>query len=265
MKDTQRYEAGNVLLLEVEHLRAYRGESGELLYRMRTVAAEEEVMNAVLDGHAEPDWFVERWVDGEDGFGEAEKGRGVLVACLVFERADAAERCRRAIAEAIADGVVKLTHVRLREDDAMREEVARHFSEEWAKAHEREMAKVAEAYVEAVKWYGGRILVGWIEKVWFEKVSGVVKDATGLVAHAAVADDVLGRVNVCLGFRSMEYAAMCESALCVSLRIPGRFALPRIDMEDEVPRQMVVAMAKRLAAHDAKDAKAGKAAKKAVG
>ena len=245
-----RYSAANVVLADVDHLRVYRGETDELLYRMRTVEAEEEFMR-LLDGGMEPDWFVERW----------DEGRKVLVACLVFEREGGAKALGEALAAAAKDGTAKC--VRFRDDAAMREAVSEYFSAEWGKAHEREMAKVAEKYDAAVKDFGGRILVGWVENEWFEKVSGVAKDAAGLVAHAAVADDVLGRVNVCLGFRSMEFAAMCESALCASLRVAGRFAAPRIDMADEVPRQMVVAMAKRLAAHDAKAAKVAKSEKKA--
>lgn len=233
-----RYEAGQVVLAEVDHVRAYRGETDELLYRMRTAEAEEEFM-VVLDGLKEPDWFMERW-DGE---------RKVLVACLVFERAEDAGRCAGALAAAVAAGTAKA--VRLRDDEGMRGEVAEWFSAKWAEAHEAEMAKVGKEYEVAVGGYGPRILVGWVGKDSFEGLSALVRDATGLVAHAAVKDEVLGRVNVCLGFRSGESAAKFMCVLAES-GFDARFAVPRADMEDEVPRQMVVAMARRLRAHDAK-------------
>ena len=243
---TPRYSAGNVVLADVDHLRAYRGETDELIYRMRTVEAEEEFMR-LLDGGMEPDWFVERW----DG------GRKVLVACLVFEREEGAKALGEALKRAVADGTAKC--VRFRDDAAMREEVAEYFSAEWGKAHEREMARVAERYAEAVKGYGERILVGWVEKEKLGKFSEFTKVATGIVAHGAVLDDVLGRINMCFGFRSGENAARLLCVLAGS-EFHGCFALPRIDMADEVPRQMVVAMAKRLAAHDAKS-KAAEVAK----
>lgn len=234
----ERYEAGQVVLAEVDHVRAYRGETDELLYRMRSAEAEEEFMG-VLDGLKEPDWFVERW-DGE---------RKVLVACLVFEREEDAGRCAEALAAAVEAGTAKA--VRLRDDEGMRREVAEWFSAKWAEAHEAEMAKVGKEYEVAIGGYGPRILVGWVEKDLFENLSGIVRDATGIVAHAAVKDEVLGRVNVCLGFRSGESAAKFLCVLAES-RFDARFAKPRADMEDEVPRQMVVAMARRLRAHDAK-------------
>ena len=233
-----RYEAGQVVLAEVDHVRAYRGETDELLYRMRTAEAEEEFM-VVLDGLKEPDWFVERW----------DEGKGVLVACLVFERAEDAGRCAKALAAAVEAGAAKA--VRLRDDAAMRGEVAEWFSAKWAEAHEAEMAKVGKEYEVAIEGYGPRILVGWIEKEWFDNLSDIVNGSAGLVAHAAVVDDVLGRVNACLGFKGAEHAAMLESTLCDALHA-SRFFVPRADMEDEVPMQMVVAMARRLRAHDAK-------------
>ena len=237
-KTEQRYCAGQVVLADVDHVRAYRGETDELLYRMRSVEAEEEFMR-LLDGGAEPDWFVERWDDA----------RKTLVACLVFERPEGAAALARLLSDALADGTAK--HVRFLDDAAMREDVAAYFSAEWAKAHEAEMAKVGEEYAGAVKEFGGRIAVGWVPKEGFDGFSSIVKGASGVVAHAAVKDDVLGRVNVCLGFRSGESAAKFMCILAES-GFDARFAVPRADMEDEVPRQMVVAMARRLAAHDAK-------------
>jgi len=236
-----RYDAGQVVLAEVEHVRAYRGETDELLYRMRSAEAEEEFMG-VLDGLKEPDWFVERW-DGE---------RKVLVACLVFERAEDAGRCADALAAAVGAGTAKA--VRLRDDEGMRREVAEWFSAKWAEAHEAEMAKVGKEYEVAIGGYGPRILVGWVEKGWSDNFFDIVNGSAGLVAHAAVVDNVLGRVNVCLGFKGTEHAAMVESTLYDALHA-SRFSVPRADMEDEVPRQMVVAMAKRLKAIDEKDAK----------
>ena len=110
-----RYVAGQVVLADVDHVRAYRGETDELLYRMRSAEAEEEFMR-VLDGLREPDWFVERWDDG----------RKVLVACLVFERDEDARRCEEALAASAEAGESKT--VWSREDSAMREEVAAYFT-----------------------------------------------------------------------------------------------------------------------------------------
>lgn len=233
-----RYEAGQVVLAEVDYVRAYRGETDELLYRMRTTEAEEEFMR-LLDGGAEPDWFVERWDDA----------RKTLVACLVFEKPEGAAALAKLLSDALADGTAK--HVRFLDDAAMREEVARYFSAEWAEAHEREMAKVGKEYEVAVGGYGPRILVGWVGKDLFEGLSALVRGATGIVAHAAVKDEVLGRVNVCLGFMDGEHAAKFQCEL-VGSPVSAWFYVPDSGMEDEVPRQMVVAMARRLAAHDAK-------------
>lgn len=232
-----RYEAGQVVLAEVDHVRVYRGETDDLLYRMRSVGAEEEFMR-LLDGGMEPDWFVERW----------DEVRKVLVACLVYEKAEGAKSLAESLAESLEDGTAKA--VRLRDDAAMREEVARYFSAEWAKAHEAEMAKVGKEYEGAVRELGGRIAVGWVPKEGFDGFSLIVKGASGVVAHAAVKDEVLGRVNVCLGFAGDSAAAFCEGfGAGAGL---GYVCVPRADIEDEVPRQMVVAMARRLRAHDAK-------------
>lgn len=225
------------MLAEVDHVRAYRGETGELLYRMRTAEAEEEFMR-LLDGGAEPDWFVERW----------DEVRKVLVACLVFEKAEGAKSLAKLLSDALADGTAK--HVRFLDDAAMREEVAEWFSAKWAEAHAAEMAKVGEEYAEAVKEFGGRIAVGWVPKEGFDGFSLIVKGVSGVVAHAAVKDEVLGRVNVCLGFDGERAAAFCEGFGAGEGL--GCVCVPRADVEDEVPRQMVVAMARRLRALDAK-------------
>ena len=249
-----RYEAGQVVLADVDHVRAYRGETDELLYRMRSAEAEEEFMR-VLDGLREPDWFVERW-DGE---------RKVLVACLVFEREADARRCEEALAASVEGGEAKT--VWPREDAAMRDEVARYFSAEWEKAHAAEMAKVDEAYAKAVAEFGGRIVVGWVgggldaeKRRWrFERFGRQVKSASaGLLAHAGVDDDVLGRVNFALGFGDDGAAKAFVSGLGemrgmddVTLDVIGE-CHSRGEGFCETIRQMVVAMAKRLGALGAK-------------
>lgn len=254
-----RYEAGQVVLAEVDHVRAYRGETDELLWRMRSAEAEEEFMG-VLDGLKEPDWFVERW-DGE---------RKVLVACLVFEMAEDAGRCAKALAAAVEAGTAKA--VRLRDDEGMRGEVAEWFSAKWAEAHEREMAKVGEEYVGAVKDFGGRILVGWIgggldkagRKDRFERfakeLSGVLErphgapGPEGILHYAATDDDVLGRVNVALGFSDAKaadgffrsFAKYGDDLMFFRIREDEGFC--------DVLAQMVVAAARKLRAHDVKKA-----------
>ena len=148
---TGRYSASNVVLLDVEHVRVLRGETDEVLERMRSREVEREVVGIFEGCGIAPDWFVDRWVDGKDG------AAGQLVTVAVFEDAEAAGKF---LDEAKKRGGC----VKWRDDAAMVAEMAAYFNAEWAKAHEAGLAKFKETLA---KCDGagllGRSFIGQIE------------------------------------------------------------------------------------------------------
>lgn len=148
---TGRYSASNVVLLDVEHVRVLRGETDEVLERMRSREVEREVVGIFEGCGIAPDWFVDRWVEGKDG------AAGQLVTVAVFEDAEAAGKF---LAEAKKRGGC----VKWRDDAAMVAEMAAYFNAEWAKAHEAGLAKFKET-LEKCDGAGllGRSFIGQIE------------------------------------------------------------------------------------------------------
>jgi hypothetical protein len=122
-----------------------------------------------------------------------------------------------------------------------------------------------------VKEFGGRILVGWIgggldkdgrrERFgrFAKELSGVLESPfgapgpEGILHYAATDDDVLGRVNVALGFADAKAADRFFRG-CTKYGEDVRFF--RINANEgfcDVLSQMVVAAAGKLRKHDAKE------------
>ena len=79
-KDVAHYGRGNIVMLDVPHVRVMRGETDEVLNRMRSSEAENEVMAVIrrFGEKCQPDWFT--------AWGRAEQKQHVVVA--VFEMED---------------------------------------------------------------------------------------------------------------------------------------------------------------------------------
>lgn len=136
--DTARYLAENIVLVRVPHDRVCRGETDEVVARVRSEAAERGVVEACGEAGGYPDWFADRWV----GEAVAKDPDGYMVTVACFEDAGTAAKFREALAE---DGAEARFGVGLVNDPEWAEREAAHFSEEWRKARNAERAKALKA------------------------------------------------------------------------------------------------------------------------
>lgn len=221
-----RYCASNVVLLDVGHVRVMRGETDEVLERMRSREVEREVVGIFEECGVAPDWFVDRWVEGSDG------AAGQLVTVAVFEDAAAAAK--------FGDEAKKRSGcVRWRDDAGMVDEMAAYFSAEWQKAHEAGLSRFKEtlAKCDEAGWLG-RSFVGQIEadgddgcrarlkmlRTALEDVFGedyTENEATSPIAYGAIYDKGQKMLSVCVVERGEGLKVARPERVLMSIRNCG--------------------------------------------
>lgn len=148
--DAAKYLAENIVLVKVPHDRVCRGETDEVVTRVRSVEAERGVVEACGEAGGYPDWFADRWV-GNVGAKDP-YGHMVTVAC--FDDAEMAAKFREELGRTGPEpGGAKHCGVELVDDPEWAEREAAHFSEEWRKARDSERSKAVKA-LEAAKANG---------------------------------------------------------------------------------------------------------------
>ena len=142
-KDIAHYGRGNIVMFDVPHVRVMRGETDEVLNRMRSSEAENEVMAVVrrFGEKCQPDWFTEWWL--------AEQKQLVVVA--VFEMEDWAVNFKRAMAGA--------KFCKPRGGKGLRETMLAKYNHAWTKAHEANMRRCREICDRLAPKFGRRVLV----------------------------------------------------------------------------------------------------------
>lgn len=142
-KDVAHYGRGNIVMFDVPHVRVMRGETDEVLNRMRSSEAENEVMAVIrrFGEKCQPDWFTEWWL--------AEQKQLVVVA--VFEMEDWAVNFKRAMAGA--------KFCKPRGGKGLRETMLAKYNHVWTKSHEANLAKCRELCDKLAPKFGKRVLV----------------------------------------------------------------------------------------------------------
>ena len=127
-KDIAHYGRGNIVMFDVPHVRVMRGETDEVLNRMRSSEAEDEVMAVIrrFGEKCQPDWFTEWWL--------AEQRQLVVVA--VFEMEDWAVNFKKAMAGA--------KFCKPRGGKGLRETMLAKYNHSWTRSHEADFAKCRE-------------------------------------------------------------------------------------------------------------------------
>ena len=142
-KDIAHYGRGNIVMFDVPHVRVMRGETDEVLNRMRSSEAEDEVMAVIrrFGEKCQPDWFAEWWL--------AEQKQLVVVA--VFEMEDWAVNFKKAMAGA--------KFCRPRGGKGLRETMLAKYNHAWTRSHEANIAKCRELCDKLAPKFGKRVLV----------------------------------------------------------------------------------------------------------
>ena len=186
-KDIAHYGRGNIVMFDVPHVRVMKGETDEVLNRMRSSEAENEVMAVIrrFGEKCQPDWFTEWWL--------AEQKQLVVVA--IFEMEDWAVNFKKAMAGA--------KFCKPRGGKGLRETMLAKYNHAWTKSHEANLAKCRELcdrlapkfgkrtlgielpYDAAVKDDGRRRFDALGKKIaeWFPTEKGDVKFAWTVVNH----------------------------------------------------------------------------------
>ena len=142
-KDIVHYGRGNIVMFDVPHVRVMKGETDEVLNRMRSSEAENEVMEVIrkFGEKCQPDWFTEWWL--------AEQKQLVVVA--IFEMEDWAVNFKKAMAGA--------KFCKPRGGKGLRETMLAKYNHAWTKAHEANLAKCRELCDKLAPKFGKRVLV----------------------------------------------------------------------------------------------------------
>ena len=271
-KDIAHYGRGNIVMFDVPHVRVMKGETDEILNRMRSSEAENEVMAVIrrFGEKCQPDWFTEWWL--------AEQKQLVVVA--IFEMEDWAVNFKKAMAGA--------KFCRPRGGKGLRETMLAKYNHAWTKSHEANLAKCRELCDKLVPKFGKRVLVielpydaavnddgrrrfdalGKKIAEWFPTENGDVKFAWTVVNHYS-----RNCLRIAFGGTEADVAELyAKIAANIGEINGGQFAfaddavLPQGDAErDDTTASMVatvysrmeqdekVAEAKRKAAEKAKD------------
>ena len=142
-KDIAHYGRGNIVMFDVPHVRVMKGETDEVLNRMRSSEAENEVMAVIrrFGEKCQPDWFTEWWL--------AEQKQLVVVA--IFEMEDWAVNFKKAMAGA--------KFCKPRGGKGLRETMLAKYNHAWTKSHEANLAKCRELCDKLAPKFGKRVLV----------------------------------------------------------------------------------------------------------
>ena len=142
-KDVAHYGRGNIVMLDVPHVRVMRGETDEVLGRMRSREAEDEVMEVIrrFGEKCQPDWFTEWWLEEQKQ----------LVVVAVFEMEDWAVNFKKAMAGA--------KFCKPRGGKGLRETMLAKYNHAWTKAHEANMRRCREICDRLAPKFGKRVLV----------------------------------------------------------------------------------------------------------
>lgn len=142
-KDIAHYGRGNIVMFDVPHVRVMKGETDEVINRMRSSEAENEVMAVIrrFGEKCQPDWFTEWWL--------AEQRQLVVVA--VFEMEDWADNFKRAMAGA--------KFCKPRGGKGLRETMLAKYNHAWTRSHEANLAKCRELCDKLAPKFGKRVLV----------------------------------------------------------------------------------------------------------
>lgn len=153
-----------------------KGETDELVDRVRSDAAEKVVIDVVNRCGAQPDWFFDKW----------HKGIG-LVCAAVFENDEYAKVFGEEIGKLDSEDISLLV------DDDMREDAAKHFNEEWIKAVEANDQKSRDVIEDAIEHHPDfveRVLLVEVEDEEELKAIGeeITKDVSAEVPYAVSKD-----------------------------------------------------------------------------
>ena len=142
-KDIAHYGRGNIVMFDVPHVRVMKGETDEVLNRMRSIEAENEVIAVIrrFGEKCQPDWFTEWWL--------AEQKQLVVVA--IFEMEDWAVNFKKAMAGA--------KFCKPRGGKGLRETMLAKYNHAWTKSHEANLAKCRELCDKLAPKFGKRVLV----------------------------------------------------------------------------------------------------------
>lgn len=217
------------MLLDVDHVRVMRGETDEVVCRMRSDEVEREVVGIFEACGAAPDWFIDRWVCLP---GKGEEAVGQMVTVAVFEDAAAAGKFE-------VEARRRVGCVTVRDDDVMRGEMADYFSAEWEKAHEAGLAKSKEVLGKCeAAGVLSRSFVGDVREDDDAGCRGRLKslrsaleglfgdgcaenDAQGPIAYGAVYDKCGGILTVCVVERAGWAGSVCPDSVLAAIRGSG--------------------------------------------
>lgn len=276
--DIQHYAPECMVLLDCEHVRVMRGETDEVIGRMRSADAEREVIAVVdsLPAKAEPDWFVERWLEDERQ----------LVAVIVFENAEMARFFRDAMKAAVKKGEAegRRLHLAVACRKSLVEQELRHFNHEWTIAHRKSCEKVKATVEKLGVEYTHRVVLGYVkydpavendDRKRFDVIAKMIadkfptEDGKLKFSWSVVKDETKGKLRVAFGVQNKEQVKeLC--ALCDSEAEGRSFAPSDLlaiwdwdDRESEVDRTIVATIASKLEADERKAAALAEARERA--
>ena len=142
-KDIAHYGRGNIVMFDVPHVRVMKGETDEVLNRMRSSEAEDEVMAVIrrFGEKCQPDWFTEWWLEEQKQ----------LVVVAVFEMEDWAVNFKKAM--------VGAKFCKPRGGKGLRETMLAKYNHAWTRSHEANLAKCRELCDKLSPKFGRRVLV----------------------------------------------------------------------------------------------------------
>lgn len=195
-RDEKHYGLGNIVMFDVPHVRVCRGETGEVLTRMRSSEAENEVLEVVkeIGSKNQPDWFTELWFEG---FRQ-------LVVVAVFESEESAMLFKR--------GMHGRRFCKPRGGRNLRETMLAKYNHTWTLAHNANFERMAKSIMENDERFGSRIVIartgydgGDAEaRKRFDEIAKVLSDKFPTVGgklkfHWSVVNDMESKV-IRLGF-----------------------------------------------------------------